>query len=64
MIEFNKQDTPLTIVIGSSKEMMRFEADGRIFVRGEQVDDNKEVYKAFREWLESVNKRNISDDLT
>jgi hypothetical protein len=25
--------------------------DGRVFVRGEQVDDNKEVYAAFRQWL-------------
>lgn len=32
-------------------ELMRFEDNGDIFVRGEKVDSNPAVYAAFRSWL-------------
>lgn len=32
------------------REVLRFETDGRVFVRGEQVDDNLEIYAAFLRW--------------
>ena len=35
-------------------EVMRFEPEGKVFVRGEEVDDNQEVYLAFRRWLETA----------
>jgi NTP pyrophosphatase (non-canonical NTP hydrolase) len=34
------------------EEFIRFEADGSIFIRGEKVDSNVEVYTKFCEWLE------------
>jgi len=34
-------------------EVLRFEDGGKIFVRGEEVDNNKEVYRAFQQWLYS-----------
>lgn len=37
--------------LANGSEVMRFEPDGRCFVRGELVDNNVEVYKAFRSWL-------------
>lgn len=45
----------LSLWVGD-KEMMRFEPDGRIFVRGEQVDDNKAVYEEFLRWLQRATK--------
>lgn len=32
-------------------EYLRFESDGKVYVRGELVDNNKDVYLAFRAWL-------------
>ncbi len=32
--------------------MLRFDHDGKVFVRGEQVDDNQGIYMHFRRWLE------------
>ncbi len=39
------------VFMTKSKEVLRLEPDGRSFVRGEQVDDNAEVYRAFTSWL-------------
>jgi len=32
------------------EEILRFEPQGRVFVRGQQVDDNREIYAAFLHW--------------
>ena len=39
------------VFMTKSEEVLRLEPDGRSFVRGEQVDDNAEVYRAFTSWL-------------
>ncbi len=36
-------------------EVLRFEPDGSVYVRGEQVDSNMTVYANFRAWLEQAN---------
>lgn len=33
------------------REVLRFVADGRVFVRGTLVDDDAEIYQAFLEWF-------------
>lgn len=38
----------------NGEEAMRFDGDGKVFIRGEQVDDNIEVYAAFRYWLSTA----------
>jgi len=35
----------------NTEPVMVFKPDGTILIRGEKVDDNKEVYAAFRTWL-------------
>lgn len=36
------------------RTVLRFEPDGRVFVRDELVDSNLEIYEAFKAWLERV----------
>lgn len=43
------------IFTADGNEMMRFESDGKVYIRGELVDDNLEVYKAFAEWFSKAN---------
>lgn len=46
--------TPGNLLILSTagpKEVLRFEANGDVYVRGEKVDSNKEIYEAFKAWL-------------
>ncbi len=38
-------------------EVLSFHADGKVFVRGEQVDSNPEVYKVFVEWMATMGLR-------
>jgi hypothetical protein len=38
--------------MADGREMMRFDDDGKVYVRGEQVDDNQGIYMHFRRWLE------------
>ena len=45
-------DPPL-IFMTCGEEILRLDPEGRIFVRGKQVDDNDKVYAAFRQWLAS-----------
>ena len=40
----------LSLLVGC-RELLRFEANGDIYVRGEKVDSNRKVYEEFREWL-------------
>lgn len=37
--------------MADGKEWMRFDPDGKIFVRGTEVDSDRTVYENFREWL-------------
>ena len=38
--------------LADGSEMMRFDDDGKAFVRGEQVDDNQGIYMHFRRWMQ------------
>lgn len=42
---------------GVPEEVLRFCAGGKVYVRGELVDDNKEIYRAFKEFMEEVSPR-------
>ena len=33
-------------------EMIRFDHDGKVYVRGELVDDNQGIYMHFRRWMQ------------
>lgn len=44
-------ETALRFFTPGQVEVVRFESDGRAYVRGELVDSNAEVYVALREWL-------------
>ena len=37
-----------------SIEYLRFQPDGKVFVRGELVDDNQKIYESFKAWLDRV----------
>jgi hypothetical protein len=37
-----------------TKTVLKFQPDGKVFVRGEQVDDNKVIYAQLCEWLGMV----------
>jgi uncharacterized protein with PIN domain len=39
------------VFMTKSREVLRLDPDGRVFVRGEEVGDNVEVYRAFTRWL-------------
>jgi len=47
---------------GDDTEFMRFDPDGKVTVRGEVVDDNKDVYLEFREWLNEILCSRIHDE--
>ena len=42
----------IVIELSDGSEMIRFDHDGKVYVRGEQVDDNQGIYMHFRRWLE------------
>jgi hypothetical protein len=42
----------IILFLADGREMMRFDPDGKIYVRGEQVDDNLAVYLHFGRWLQ------------
>jgi hypothetical protein len=41
----------IRFVIAGGQEMMRLCGDGKVIVRGEQVDDNRAAYDAFMAWI-------------
>jgi len=41
--------------LADEREMMRFDHDGKVYVRGEQVDDNQGIYMHFRRWMQLAN---------
>jgi len=47
-------------LLTESEEVMRFDPGGRITIRGEVVDDNAAVYRAFREWLAIAAARGVA----
>jgi hypothetical protein len=44
------------ILTNNNEVIIQICEDGKIFIRGELVDDNLEVYEAFKEWLERASK--------
>ena len=42
----------IAFLLAGGREMLRFDHDGKVYVRGEQVDDNQEIYMHFRRWLQ------------
>ena len=54
---FGIEAPPVTIELrlpGGGPAILRAEEGGKIYVRGELVDDNQEIYRAFRSWLEGL----------
>lgn len=41
----------ILFVAGPNREVMRFDPNGDVFVRGEKVDSNQRVYEEFRAWM-------------
>ncbi len=39
------------------RECIRFSPDGKVYVRGELVEENKQVWEAFKAWLASSSVR-------
>ncbi len=42
----------IVFLLADGREMIRFDHDGKVYVRGEEVDDNLGIYMHFRRWLE------------
>ncbi len=38
--------------LADAREMIRFDHDGKVYVRGELVDDNQGIYMHFRRWMQ------------
>ncbi len=38
--------------LADEREMLRFDDNGKVYVRGEEVDDNQGIYMHFRRWLQ------------
>ena len=47
-----KPSGSIICLLADGREMMRFDHDGKVYVRGEQVDDNLGIYMHFRRWLQ------------
>jgi hypothetical protein len=47
-------DGRLLFKLADGTEVLRFEPDGRVFVRGSLVDEDALVYGAFRAWLSTA----------
>jgi hypothetical protein len=39
---------------GEGPPLLRADESGQVWVRGELVDDNREIYVAFKSWLEGL----------
>lgn len=48
---FNADDGSIILKLNSGQEMIRFDPDGKVYVRGNEVDDDPLIYLAFREWV-------------
>jgi len=47
-----KPSGSIVFQLADGREMIRFDDDGKVYVRGEQVDDNQGIYFHFRRWLQ------------
>lgn len=56
----DKSNLTFTLKHGQ-EEVIRCEEGGKIFIRGEEVDDNKAVYQAFRGWMEGGQLLSMDD---
>jgi hypothetical protein len=51
-LSFTFQEPPRNLVFyAGDKEVLKFEEGGKVFVRGELVDDNKKIYAAIKDFL-------------
>lgn len=48
---FNAPDGDIFFYRADGSIAMHFRADGKVFIRGEEVDDNKAIYQEFLTWL-------------
>jgi hypothetical protein len=48
------RDGRFVFILADGTEAIRIDPDGRFFVRGEHVTDDREVYDAFRAWVASA----------
>lgn len=46
-----KPSGSIVFTLADGREMLRFDQDGDVYVRGEQVDDNQDIYLHFKRWL-------------
>ena len=44
----------LVFALCGGEEVLKFCSDGKVYVRGELVDDNIKIYNSFREWFDKV----------
>jgi hypothetical protein len=42
----------IVFLLADGREMIRFDHDGKVYVRGELVDDNQGIYMHFRRWMQ------------
>lgn len=47
-------DGDITFKLPDQSECVKFCADGRVFVRGEHVDTNQEIWAGMKVWLQSA----------
>lgn len=40
----------------NGQEVLRFDKDGSVYIRGEKVDTNQEIYSALKDWIEIATK--------
>ena len=53
-VKLQEFDGSIRFELADRTEVMRFKPDGRVYVRGELVDDNMTIYKVFKTWLETA----------
>ncbi len=46
----------IVFYLPEGREALRFESDGDVFIRGEKVDSNVEVYEQFKSWLAEMKR--------
>src|ERR1700729_2433004 len=51
----------IIFIAANQVEVLRFEANGDAFVRGEKVDNNQEVYREAVAFFRSINQANIQE---
>ena len=49
---YGKPSGNIVFLLEDGREMLRFDDNGKVYVRGEQVDDNQGIYFHFRRWMQ------------